>query len=98
MSRTSRRHFLQTAATSATSLAAWDHHSAQAEPHKPEHLGDLAAYVERAMAKWEVPGLAVAVVKDGKLILARGFGVRGLGATAAVDSETVFPIASCTKA
>ena len=50
------------------------------------------------MARWEVPGLALAIVKDGKLVHSRGYGVRKLGAAAAVDAETVFPIASCTKA
>ena len=54
-------------------------------------------YVEQAMADWEVPGLAVAVVREGEVILARGYGVRQLGQTAAVTADTLFPIASSTK-
>jgi len=61
-------------------------------------LGDLDAYVHAAMAQWKVPGLAVAVVKDGKVVLARGYGVRELGKPAPVDADTLFDIASNTKA
>lgn len=59
---------------------------------------DLDAYAKRALAEFEVPGLAVAVVKDGKLVLAKGYGVRKLGESAAVDERTLFGIASNTKA
>jgi CubicO group peptidase (beta-lactamase class C family) len=50
------------------------------------------------MALWKVPGLAVAVVKDGRLVLARGYGVRELGKPARVDPDTLFTIASNSKA
>jgi len=50
------------------------------------------------MAQWKVPGLAVAIVKDGKVVLARGYGVRELGKPAKVDADTLFGIASNTKA
>src|SRR5437879_13285356 len=46
----------------------------------------------------QVPGAAVAVVKDGKLVFAQGYGVRTLGDTARVDAHTLFQIASNTKA
>lgn len=45
-----------------------------------------------------VPGLAIAIVEDGKTTLARGFGVRQLGAPAAVDADTLFPTGSTGKA
>ena len=45
-----------------------------------------------------MPGLSVAVVKDGKVLLAKGYGVRKLGAPEPVDSRTLFGIASNTKA
>jgi CubicO group peptidase (beta-lactamase class C family) len=61
-------------------------------------LADLDAYVHAAMAQWQVPGLAVAVVKDGKVVLARGYGVRELGKPAPVDADTLFDIGSNTKA
>ncbi len=55
-------------------------------------------YVERVREKWGVPGIAVAVVKDGKLVFARGYGVRKKGGTAPVTPKTLFGIASNTKA
>lgn len=68
------------------------------EPKLPEGLADFSAYVERTMKEFEVPGLAVAIVKDGEVVMARGFGVRKLGEAAAVDAHTLFAIASNTKA
>ncbi len=56
------------------------------------------AYVQRVMTQWQVPGLAVAIVKDGKVVLARGYGVRELGKPERVDSATIFDIGSNTKA
>jgi CubicO group peptidase (beta-lactamase class C family) len=56
------------------------------------------AYVEQAVMEWEAVGLAVAVVKDGELIFARGYGERELGSGETVDEETRFAIGSTTKA
>jgi len=50
------------------------------------------------MATWEIPGLAIAVVKDGETVWARGFGVRHLGTGEPVDENTIFAIGSATKA
>ena len=58
---------------------------------------DLDAWVQRAMTAFEVPGLALAIVKDGKVVVAKGYGVRKLGDPARVDSTTLFGIASNTK-
>jgi CubicO group peptidase (beta-lactamase class C family) len=58
---------------------------------------DLDRYVEQAMREFGVPGLALAVVKDGKVVLARGYGVKKLGAPEKVDALTQFGIASNTK-
>jgi len=65
---------------------------------EPEPLKGLEAYVEAARETWGVPGLAVAVVKDGEVVYARGFGVRELGRPEAVDEHTLFAIGSTTKA
>jgi len=59
---------------------------------------DFEATVQRAMQAFEVPGMAVAVVKDGKVVLAKGYGVRKLGQPGAVDAHTLFGIASNSKA
>lgn len=59
---------------------------------------DLDEYVTRAMKTFNVPGLAVAIVKDGKVVLAKGYGVRKLGDPTPVDHNTLFGIGSNTKA
>ncbi len=58
----------------------------------------LDTVVERARRQFEVPGIAVAIVKDGKLVIAKGYGVRKLGEPAPVTPESLFRIASNTKA
>jgi len=59
---------------------------------------DLDAEVTRALRLYQVPGMALAVVKDGTVLLARGYGVRRLGDPSPVDANTYFQIASNTKA
>jgi CubicO group peptidase (beta-lactamase class C family) len=58
---------------------------------------DLDAYVARAMKTFVVPGLALAIVKDGQTVVAKGYGVRKVGDPAPVDARTLFGIASNTK-
>ena len=58
----------------------------------------LEAWVEQVREHFEVPGIAVAVVKDGQVVLERGWGVRELGKPGQVDAHTLFAIASNTKA
>ena len=59
---------------------------------------DLDADVTRTMKLFDVPGIAIAIVKDGKVIAARGFGVRKLGDPTPVDGKTLFEVASNSKA
>ena len=59
---------------------------------------DLDAFAARVLKEFEVPGLAVAIVKDGKVVLAKGYGIRKLGELTPVDENTLFGIASNTKA
>ena len=66
---------------------------AQAAP-----LDGLDAYIEKARNDWQVPGLAVVVVKDDGIVYAKGFGVREIGNPDRVDPDTVFAIGSATKA
>jgi CubicO group peptidase (beta-lactamase class C family) len=62
-----------------------------------DRFDGLDAYVREAMQKWEVPGLAIAVLKDDELVLARGYGICQVGSGRTVNQDTVFSIASCTK-
>src|SRR5271169_1145954 len=59
---------------------------------------DLDAYVAASMKTFDVPGMAVAIVKDGKIVVAKGYGVRKLGDSSPVDEFTMFGIGSNTKA
>ncbi|HBK45014.1 MAG TPA: serine hydrolase [Xanthomonadaceae bacterium] len=64
----------------------------------PAALDDFDARMERVRAQFEVPGIAVAIVKDGKVVLERGYGVREAGRPEPVQADTLFAIASNTKA
>src|SRR5436189_3773804 len=68
--------------------------AAQRAPALP---ADFDAYVERVLKTFDVPGAAVAVVKDGRIVLAKGYGVKRLGQPERVDENTRFGIASNTK-
>jgi CubicO group peptidase (beta-lactamase class C family) len=65
---------------------------------QPAPLDGLDAYIEAGMAEWQIPGLAIAVVKDDEVVFARGYGVRELGRPERVDEHTLFGVASTTKA
>ena len=71
--------------------------SVSALAQTPAPPAGLNAYVRKAMAEWQVPGLAVAIVKDGKLVVARGYGVRELGQPGTVNANTLFTIGSNSK-
>jgi len=57
----------------------------------------LDQYVDSVMKAFGVPGLSLTIVKDGKVVVAKGYGVRRLGEDAKVDAGTLFGIASNTK-
>ena len=61
-------------------------------------MTELATLVEEELARFRVPGAAVAVVKDGEVVLARGFGYRDADKESPVTQHTRFPIGSTTKA
>ncbi|WP_240906152.1 beta-lactamase family protein [Thermomonas sp. HDW16] len=61
-------------------------------------LQTVADFVESMRKEFNVPGVAVGIVQDGKVVMSRGFGVRELGKPAPVDGDTRFMIASNTKA
>lgn len=61
-----------------------------------EHAA-IDAHIERVQKTFDVPGIALAIVKDGKVILAKGYGVRTVGRPERVDAHTLFGIASNTK-
>jgi len=58
----------------------------------------LDSYFEKAMEEWEIPGMAVGIVKNDNIVFTKGYGVRELGIPGKVDENTMFGIASLTKA
>lgn len=65
----------------------------------PSFISDsLDIYVNRGLQNWQIPGAAVLVVKDGKVVVAKGYGVKELRTNEKVDENTLFMIGSNTKA
>ena len=65
---------------------------------QPAPLQGFDEYAEKAMNDWKVPGMAIAVIKDDKIVFARGYGVRELGKPDKVGEHTLFAIGSSSKA
>ena len=72
--------------------------AATAAPALPARLQSLDAHVEQVRERFDVPGIALAIVKDGEVLLERGYGVKDLESGEPVDARTLFAIASNTKA
>lgn len=64
----------------------------------PVDRAALTAVADEALKFWQVPGAAVAIVRDQEVVYLEGHGVCELGKEAKVTPDTVFAIASCTKA
>lgn len=67
-------------------------------PASDDPLAGLDGAIESAREQWHAPGLAVAIVKDDKVVYLRGFGTKHLGRNDPVDAHTLFTLASTTKA
>jgi CubicO group peptidase (beta-lactamase class C family) len=65
--------------------------------HAQTFTNELDAYIENARKAWGCPGVAVTVVKDGKVLVAKGYGLRELGKPERVDENTLFDTASLSK-
>jgi CubicO group peptidase (beta-lactamase class C family) len=63
----------------------------------PAAVARLDSIIGGVLAKTGVPGLAAAVVHDGRVLYAKGFGVRDVNSPARVDASTVFHLASVSK-
>jgi CubicO group peptidase (beta-lactamase class C family) len=61
-------------------------------------LADFEKYAEQARTNWQVPGMAIAIVQDDKIVYAKGFGVKKIGTADKVDEHTIFQIGSTSKA
>lgn len=63
-----------------------------------ECLAGFEDFVQAMREEWKLPGVAIGLVKDGEVVLARGFGQRDRETGQEVTAQTIFGIASCTKA
>ncbi|AOH35888.1 serine hydrolase [Luteimonas sp. JM171] len=88
--------FVRASAALLAALLAVPFAAAQERP--PAELEGIERFVEQGMRDWAIPGLAISVVKDDELVWARGFGVRRLGHPEPVDADTLFNVASVSKA
>ncbi|TDX01143.1 serine hydrolase [Dinghuibacter silviterrae] len=69
-----------------------------ARAQTPAFISDsLDAYIHRGMQDWQIPGMAVLILKDGQPVVMKGYGTRELGKDEPVDEHTLFFIASNTK-
>ena len=57
---------------------------------------ELETYIINAMERWEVPGLAIAIVKDGETVLTKGYGTCEVNKSQPVDEHTLFAITNTT--
>ncbi|MFQ3646620.1 MAG: serine hydrolase domain-containing protein [Anaerolineae bacterium] len=78
----------------ATSAVEADADAGQAQPWDEAMAANLRAFMAEALEDLNVPGAAVAIVQDGRVVFAEGFGTTGEGA---VNADTVFLIASLSK-
>ena len=63
-----------------------------------EKISEIDAYAQKVMKDWNQPGMAIAIVSGGKTIFAKGYGVQKIGTNDKVDENTLFAIASNSKA
>jgi len=65
---------------------------------QPAFIKDsLDDYINQGIKDWNIPGLAIVIVKDGKVVVMKGYGVRNLDTKEPVDENTLFMIASNSK-
>jgi CubicO group peptidase (beta-lactamase class C family) len=84
--------------TALVALLLWtDASNAQTPAADSKLLGDLDDVVTKVIAEWKVPGVSVAVVKNGKVIYAKGFGFRDVEKKLPVTTDTLFAIGSVSK-
>lgn len=69
-----------------------------AQTSQQNNIDAFDKYAEAARVMWNVPGMSIAIVQDGKVLLSKGYGIRELGKSDKVDASTLFGAMSTTKA
>ena len=69
-----------------------------ASGQSPSFITDsIDQYIEKGLKDWQLPGLSVVIIKDGKIVLMKGYGVKSISTNEPVDENTLFFIASNSK-
>jgi CubicO group peptidase (beta-lactamase class C family) len=90
--------FRRSSITQIVCLLLWAHLCiGQTSAPTPKSLDGFDAIVTKAMADSKIPGLSVAIVHDGKVIYAKGFGYRDVEKKLPVTTDTIFAIGSVSK-
>lgn len=90
--------------TSQTSPSGNAPGTAQQDPRSPtdaelkERIAHFDTYAEKARQEWGLPGMAIVIVKDGKVLFVKGYGTKTVGGTDPVTPDTLFEIGSTSKA
>ena len=72
--------------------------SYQSKSQTPSFIRDsIDGHIQQGLKDWDVPGLSIVIVKEGKVVLLKGYGVKDINARTPVDENTLFMIASNTK-
>src|SRR5205085_12077204 len=72
--------------------------AASLSPARPLDEAAIDGLAKAALGSWEVPGAAVIIANRDRIVFVKGYGVRQLGQPELIDADTVFPLASCSKA
>src|SRR5258707_15832804 len=70
----------------------------QTEPVRSFVKDSIDNYVQQALTDWQIPGVAVCIVKDGKVVFMKGYGTTEMNGSEKVDENTLFMIGSNSKA
>ncbi|PWT79210.1 MAG: serine hydrolase [Bacteroidetes bacterium] len=69
-----------------------------ARSQTPSFITDsLDSFISRGMKNWQIPGLSICVIKDGKIVVMKGYGVKKIGGDEKVNENTLFMIGSNSK-
>src|SRR5215207_1588786 len=80
-------------------LASWINPVLAQKDTLPSFVKDsLDTYITKALTQWQIPGVSVCIVKDGKAVWMKGYGIKEMGMNDKVDENTLFMIGSNTKA
>ncbi len=88
----------QGASAPVNDTGSWSQGQEPDEARLKEILQEFEGYAEKGMEDWQVPGMAIAIVKGNQTIYQKGFGVRKVNGTDAVTNNTIFQIGSTSKA